>query len=124
MHKKLIQWREAAVLDIYNLLLGLFLALSPWLFAYSREVVRADAWISGAIVVVLSCAAILTFAEWEEWVNFAIGLWMIASPWMLGFQHTTAMHISIAVGCFVAYLAALEIGVVRAHYSASNYPAS
>lgn len=113
------KWREAAVLDIYNLLLGAFLALSPWLFAYSRGIVRADAWVGGAMIVVLSTAAIVAFAEWEEWVNLAIGLWMIASPWVLGFQHTSAMHVSIAIGMLVAYLAAVELGVVHAHYSPS-----
>jgi hypothetical protein len=114
---KSFRWREAAVLDVYNLLLGAFLAASPWLFAYSRGLVRVEAWVAGAFVVALSIAAIVAFAEWEEWVNVAIGLWMIASPWALGFQHTTAMHVSIAVGCLVAYLAALELGVVRARYS-------
>ncbi len=113
------RWREAAILDIYNLLLGAFLAVSPWLFAYSRGIVRADAWFGGAAIVVLSIAAIVAFAEWEEWVNLAIGLWMIASPWILGFQHTSAMHVSIAVGLLVAYLAAVELGVVHARYSAS-----
>jgi hypothetical protein len=110
-------WRDAAVLDLYNVALGAFLAVSPWLFAYSRSVVRDDAWLAGAAVVALSIASIVAFAEWEEWVNVAIGLWMIASPWVLGFQHTAAMHVSIAVGCLVAYLAALELGVVRARYS-------
>jgi SPW repeat len=111
------KWRDAAILDIYNLLLGGFLAVSPWLFAYSRGIVRADAWIGGAIIVALSMAAIVAFAEWEEWFNLAIGLWLIASPWVLGFQHTVAMHVSIAVGVLVAYLAAVEIGVVHARYS-------
>ncbi len=121
MRTKPFRWREAAILDVYNLLLGAFLAVSPWLFAYSRGIVRADAWLGGAVIVVLSIAAIVAFAEWEDWINLAIGLWMIASPWVLGFQHTSAMHVSIAIGILVAYLAAVELGVVHVHYSASSF---
>jgi hypothetical protein len=110
-------WREAAVLDVYTLLLGVFLIVSPWLFAYSRGLVRAETWLGGALLVALSIAAIVAFAEWQQWINLGVGLWLVAAPWVLGFQHTSAMHVSIAVGLMVAYLAALEIGVVRAHYS-------
>ena len=116
-----VKWREAAVLDLYNLLLGAFLIVSPWLFAYSRGIVRADAWLGGALLVVLSTVAIVAFAEWQEWVNLMTGLWLIASPWVLGFQHTAAMHVSIAVGLLVSYFAALEIGVERAHYSSFRH---
>jgi len=110
-------WREAAVLDVYTLLLGVFLIASPWLFAYSRGLVRAETWLGGALLVAFSIAAIVAFAEWQQWINLGIGLWLVAAPWVIGFQHTAAMHVSIAVGLAVAYLAALEIGVVRAHYS-------
>ena len=33
---------------------------------------------------------------------------------VLGFQHTTAMHVSIAIGLVVAYVAALDLWLI--HY--------
>jgi len=33
---------------------------------------------------------------------------------VLGFQHTTAMHVSIAIGLVVAYIAALDLWLI--HY--------
>jgi O-antigen/teichoic acid export membrane protein len=49
------------------------------------------------------------FAEWEERVMLAGGLWLVPSPFALVFQHTTATHLSIGIGLAVSYLAALEL---------------
>ena len=110
-------WRSEAILDVYNLMLAVFLAVSPWLFAYRQGVMRTDAWLSSAVLLLLSVAAIVAFARWEEWANIAVGVWMIVSPWVLGFAHTHAMHISIAVGILVAYLAAIELCLIHIHGS-------
>jgi hypothetical protein len=59
---------------------------------------------------VVSLAALLAFAEWEVWVVLLAGLWMVLSPFVLGFQHTTAMHVSIGIGLAVSYLAVLDLG--------------
>lgn len=48
-------------------------------------------------------------AYWEEWTNLLVGIWLVMSPWVLGFAHTSAMHFSIAVGTAVAFMAALEL---------------
>ncbi len=110
--------RRESVLDIYNLVLGAFLVLSPWLFAYARQSARLDAWGSGLVIVAMSIAAVVMFAEWEEWTNLVLGLWLLGSPFWLGFEHTVAMHISIGIGIVVAYLAALEIWLI--HYQPST----
>jgi hypothetical protein len=47
---------------------------------------------------------------WQEWIEFALGLWLTASPWMLGYNHLsslTAMH--IVLGILVAMLACFEL---------------
>ncbi len=110
---KRFNWRQEAILDVYNLMLAAFLAVSPWLFAYSRGTMRTDAWLSSAVLLVLSLAAIVAFAAWVEWASIVVGAWMIVSPSVLGFQHTPAMHISIAVGILVAYLAAIELCLIH-----------
>jgi hypothetical protein len=105
--------RRESILDLYNLVFGLFLFLSPWLFAYVRRTASIDIWISGALIVLFSIAAIIAFSQWDEWINLALGIWLIASPWVLGFTHTKAMHVSIAAGVAVAYLALLELWLVN-----------
>ena len=105
--------RRESALDCYTVAFGLFLFVSPWLFAYANEGVRIDLWTSGAAIAAMSVAAIVAFARWEEWLNLLLGFWLIASPWALGFAHTRAMHVSIAIGALVAFFAALELWLVK-----------
>ena len=110
-------WRRESALDLYKLLLAMFLLISPWLFARANGTAAADLWASGALLAILSLAAMVAFANWEEWINLLLGLWLIVSPWVLGFAHTRAMHFSIGVGAAVTFLAALELWLV---YDASH----
>jgi hypothetical protein len=96
--------------DVINLILGAFLFISPWLFAFAPGAESWNAWIAGIVIAVLSIAALSAFAEWEEWLNFIVGLWTIVSPWALKFSaHTNAMRVAVIVGVIVAVLAAIEI---------------
>lgn len=102
-------WRRESALDLYNLALATILLASPWLFTLTNTTARIDLWASSLAVILISVAAIVAFAKWEEWANLILGLWLIASPWILGFAHTRAMHFSIGVGLAIAFLAALEL---------------
>jgi hypothetical protein len=115
MHMSRIRWRRETILDIYNLALGAFLFVAPWLFSYAYEAARADDWVSSAIVVASSATALLAFSEWEEWVSLIAGLWVLGSPWLLGFQHARAMAINVAVGLAIAFLSALELWLIHFH---------
>ena len=61
------------------------------------------------MIAVLAIAALAAFAVWEEWLNLIVGLWTLVSPWVLGFQGTTAMTVHVIVGAAVAILAAIEL---------------
>ncbi len=109
----MLKRRREAVLDIYNLAIGAFLFVSPWLLGFTRENARLDTWAVGAAIVVLSLAAIVLFAEWEEWLNLLLACWLIASPWILGFAHTKAMHWAIGIGIVSLYLTLLELWLIH-----------
>ena len=106
--------RREWVLDLYNLGLGAFLLVSPWLYSMTRETARLDTWFSGLLVAAVSVAAILAFREWEEWISLLAGLWMIVAPFALGFAHTPGMHVNVGIGCAVVFLAGLELWLI--HY--------
>jgi SPW repeat len=104
------KWQRESILDLYNLLLAILLFASPWLFIPgSGKATMEDLWASSLAIAVISLASIVAYANWEEWANFLLGIWLIVSPWALGFAHTRAMHFSIGVGAAVAFLAALEL---------------
>jgi hypothetical protein len=110
--------RPEAVLDVYNLLLGALLFFSPWLFAFAHGAASADAWLGGAVIAAVSLAALMIYADWEEWIALLAGLWMMLSPFVLGFAHTIAMYVTIGIGFVVAFLAALAaIMHDAAHFS-------
>ncbi|GLR88937.1 SPW repeat protein [Bradyrhizobium iriomotense] len=104
------KWQEReTVPDLYNLFLAAVLFLSPWLFRLTNEPGKVDLWISGIIIGLVSLAAVIAYRDWEEWLNVLMGVWLIASPWLLGFPHTRAMHISIGVGVVVVLLALFDL---------------
>jgi hypothetical protein len=107
------KWRPESVLDLYNLVLATALFVAPWFFARASQAAVVDLRLSSAAIVVVSLAAMIAFSYWEEWANVLLGLWLIASPWLLGFTHTSAMHFSIGVGAAVAFLAALDLWLRR-----------
>jgi hypothetical protein len=107
------RWRREAVLDLYSLMVGLFLFASPWLFAFANENARIDIWATSALIAATSIIAIVMFSNWEEWLNLLLGFWLVVSPWALGFTHTTAMHISIGAGFVLTFMAALELWLMN-----------
>jgi hypothetical protein len=97
--------------------LAVVLFAAPWLFKLTNGTARADFWICSAAVMAISLAAIFAYANWEEWANLLVGIWIIASPWILGFSQARAMHFAIGIGALVAFMALLELwlGYEKAH---------
>lgn len=87
--------------DGVNLLLGAALFISPWVFNFEgHQTVAWNAHIVGAILALFSLMALLAFQTWEEWAAGVVGLWALASPWLLGFSTmgaATAVHVVIGL---------------------------
>jgi hypothetical protein len=101
--------------DVINLVLGAFLFLSPWIFGFTPEAAASwNAWLSGIVVAGLAIAALAAFAEWEEWLNLVVGIWVAASPWLVNFSaHATATRLHLIVGIIVAAVAAIRLWLTR-----------
>jgi hypothetical protein len=107
------EWTNAKFCDLANLFLGAILLLAPWTFAFAGGLQSQNAVISGIAIAVLAIAALAAFASWEEWLNLILGLWVLVSPWVLGFQGTTAMTVHVTIGIAVAVLAAIELWLMN-----------
>jgi hypothetical protein len=97
--------------DIANLVFGFALVLSPWLFKYYYlDIPALNAWFAGFAIMVIAFGAILEYARWEEYLNMVVGLWLVVSPFLLGYADMNAMTvIHVAVGALVAVLAGYEM---------------
>ena len=72
------------------------------------------AWVGGIVIAVMAIAALVQFAEWEDWVALIVGVLMVISPWALGFA---AMHAAVwafvVLGLIVALASISEIWIVH-----------
>ncbi|MBI2313739.1 MAG: SPW repeat protein [Betaproteobacteria bacterium] len=90
--------------DWVDLVLGLWLFVSPWVlgFATGNETAAWNMYVMGTAIVVFSAVAVYMPRMWEEWVNMAIGVWLILSPYVLGFHtHMTAALNAVILGVLV-----------------------
>jgi hypothetical protein len=99
--------------DWASFALGLWLAISPWLAAYSQhEVATAHAVILGLVLALASHFECVACDELPaEWLNLAVGVWLVCAPFMLDFGSPVAAVNSIAVGAFVSLLAASALSL-------------
>jgi hypothetical protein len=105
------QWQ-----DWVTLVIGGWLIAAPWLIygPAASGFVLWNSWLIGGAIVVLALSAILKFHEWEEWISGVLGLWLIASPWVLGFADMgAAMWNAVISGAVVIAMAAEELWEIR-----------
>lgn len=94
--------------DWLSLVLGIWLFVSPWVLQLAHAIGRGsiDFFVTGVAVVVLAVLALNLRALWSEWVTFVLGLWLIGSPWLLGFAADRPAGINaVVVGALVAIAA-------------------
>jgi hypothetical protein len=54
-------WPSAKLCDVGNLIVGVFLAFAPWMFAFPPGIQSANAIICSVIIILLSLAALVGF---------------------------------------------------------------
>lgn len=98
--------------DPVNLILGLWLVVSPWALKFQAETNPTwNAVILGIVIAAVALIALFRVMAWEEWVNLVLGIWLVISPWMVGFSGlVTAMWNAVIVGAVVAVLALWALG--------------
>jgi len=102
---------EKTTIDVMNLVLGACLALAPWVLGFTGQTAAAwNAWVVGAAIAFVAVDAFVNLTEWDEWANFALGIWAVVAPWLLGFAALAqAMYVHLLIGLIVAVLAAVDL---------------
>jgi hypothetical protein len=107
--------------DWMDMLLGIWLIISPFLLAYEGGYGGVSAWNSyvvGAVLVVATFSAIKKPMIWQEWVGLLLGLWLIFSPFILGFRaESAAAWNQGAIGLIIAIAAGFAL---RGAYQAAQ----
>jgi hypothetical protein len=99
--------------DWASFVLGMWLAVSPWAAGYAdHEAATMHAIFVGlglALASHFECVACDDMPA--EWLNLAVGVWLVCAPFTFEFGSQVAIVNSIAVGAFVALLAASALSL-------------
>ncbi|HKS87670.1 MAG TPA: SPW repeat protein [Pseudolabrys sp.] len=103
--------RNQPVGEVLNLLLAIWLFLSPWIVGFAGLMPAAwTAWLSAIAIAIFSIAALSAFAEWEEWISLLLGIWVLISPWIVRVSaHQAPTVVLFFTGLVVAIIAAIDL---------------
>jgi hypothetical protein len=102
--------------DWVDMVLGAWLAISPWILGFSDSAPGAtrNALIVGIAVAVLSASTFLVYHVIEEYIDVVLGIWLIISPWVLSASGDAGVVADfVIVGALVAGLSGYEIWASR-----------
>lgn len=90
-----------------NMVLGIWLIVSPWLLGYASQAAMWNNVIIGAVVVVLAWSrlAMRSRAGAPSWLNLLLGVWLIVAPFVFVDVTVGQRWNSIIVGALLAILA-------------------
>lgn len=139
--------------DWVNLILAIWLFISPWVLQFGSNVAPAvvgpqgnaavppaaavvgnpaaagwNAWILGVVIFLVAASALARLSLWQEWVNLILGIWLFIAPWALGFSNlANAAWDHWIVGVLVFLFALWDLGTIRSRSTATTneagYPA-
>jgi hypothetical protein len=111
--KEYVMWRlardyaaQARTASGVNILLGVLLIASPWLFDYSGKSALLNSITVGALVAFLAAIRLASVhnSVGLSGINLLLGLWTIASPWYYGANNGALMD-DVFIGTLIAALA-------------------
>lgn len=94
-------------------LLGAWLVLSPWVVGVAdRPEALFNLVAVGVLLAAVGLGATFVPKAWEEWVGVALGVWLMVSPWILGFTDVQlALQNALFTGLAVTVLSLWVLGV-------------
>ncbi len=97
--------------DCLSMALGALIVLTSWMFGdVGSQTVAINTVIVGLLVLVLGASEFVDLHRWEEGLETACGLWLIASPFIFGYADAgTLRYWHFVLGTAVVLLAVLEL---------------
>ena len=97
--------------DCVSMGLGALIVLTSWMGDDAvSQTAAANATIVGILVLALGASEVVDLRRWEESLEAACGLWLIASPSILGYADAgTLRYWHFILGIAVVLLAVLEL---------------
>ena len=97
--------------DCVSMALGALIVLTSWLIGDgSSQIVAVNTVMVGILVLALAASEFVDLRRWEESLETACGLWLIASPFIFGYADAgTLRYWHFVLGVAIVLLAMLEL---------------
>ncbi|KWV57410.1 hypothetical protein AS156_39565 [Bradyrhizobium macuxiense] len=103
--------------DWFGMLLGVLIMVSPWFPIQvtdtgdlERTHLVLNSFVVGMLVLGLAQLEYVALHRWEEVATVLLGLWLIASPYVLGYAMDQGLQLwHIVLGALVAIVGALQL---------------
>jgi hypothetical protein len=97
--------------DCLSMALGAVIVLTSWVIGdVGSQAAVINAVIVGILVLALGASEFLDLRRWEEGLETACGLWLMASPFIFGYAGAgTLRYWHLVLGAAVVLLAMLEL---------------
>jgi hypothetical protein len=99
-----------------NLLAGIWVFVSPWVYGAGSNSNAWNSWIVGALIAFFALIrwANPSGARWLGWANMILGAWLFISPWVYGYTPNTGRFInSLCAGVIIFILSAYGASTLR-----------
>ncbi|MCM8570833.1 hypothetical protein NE848_15660 [Gramella jeungdoensis] len=97
-----------------NTALGLWLMITPGIFQYSSAAAD-NGHILGPVIVTFSVVAMWEATRVVRKWNFPVAIWLLAAPWILGYENTIAIVSDMGVGVLVLIFSSIR-GKIEKNY--------
>jgi hypothetical protein len=95
--------------DVVSIILGAVILVVPAVMVGAENTAMViSSGVAGLLIIALAALATVRPQRWQEWVEMACGLWLIASPFVLGFGGAL-LTLHVVIGIAVGVLAMLEL---------------
>lgn len=93
--------------DFVSVAMGVWLIVSPWVLGIHAPLQAIGDFVAiGIVLAAFALTEVFVPEAWEEWSELVLGLWLIASPWVLEFSNVPlAMQNAVVCGLLVSVLA-------------------
>ena len=88
-----------------NVLLGIWVIVSPFVLEYTAPRVIWSNVVAGAIVLIIALLRTVVRQPGWSWINVLLAIWIIISPFVLGFLSAAEMWNNIALGIIIGAIA-------------------
>jgi hypothetical protein len=98
-----------------NVLAGIWLIISPYIVGFAHTPAATNAITIGIIVGILALIRVMApeNTRWLSWINIILGIWLLISPFIMGFVGGGDLWNAIILGILVIVFAAWSSAAAR-----------